>query len=253
MGRQRVEALHPELVPEVLRVARKHAMNLFSVSDKAADRALARHYAGQLMSQLAAERSDVEVAMSEVCKRDERIAKLTEAAINTNAENESLKAQLKFAIESRDKALDGLRCREQNFFDAEAEIEVLKADLRAARLEVEDLRDKARVGHEPYNKDDEIEELREQLAVATVALSLTDTKLYSVQAMTTLAQVESAVREGAALGTLQHQLVAVRPVYVYDAETPTLQVSTMLSLGACVCTQDGLDVAGLPIPKGTSW
>jgi len=77
-------------------------------------------------------------------------------------------------------------------------------------------------------------------------------QLYEVQAVRELAQVHAALREGAVLGSLGGgggQLVVVRPAHVYGADSAPVQASTVLALGACVCTAEGLVAAQLPAPS----
>jgi len=123
----------------------------------------------------------------------------------------------------------------------------LRAEVRELQQELESLRDVARVGYEPPPSD-EVAELREQLALATVALNLRDEPLYAVQQVTTLEQAANALEDGRVLGTLAQQLVLVRPVHVYDGEGVVLHHAEVVHGGAAVCTAAGLAQAGLPVP-----
>ena len=100
------------------------------------------------------------------------------------------------------------------------------------------------------SEDLEVAELQKALADAWAQLSLPSPQLYAVQALTDVAAATRAVRDGASLGDLQGQLVAVRRLKVYDRDCGWVQATTVLADGACVCTADGLTLAGLPVPAG---
>lgn len=73
--------------------------------------------------------------------------------------------------------------------------------------------------------------------------------LYAVQSVQSLAAVNAALRDGSSIAELQGQVVIVRPLQVYDEGTATVQASTVVAEGACVCTAVGLGNAGLPVPQ----
>lgn len=122
------------------------------------------------------------------------------------------------------------------------QLQAAQAEAREARLQLEDARDAARVGYEPPR------ELRVEYGVTSWGDGPMP-QLYEVQAVRELGQVATAVQEGSALATLQGQLVMVRPAHVYGADTAPVQASTVLALGACVCTAEGLLAAQLPVPE----
>lgn len=128
------------------------------------------------------------------------------------------------------------------------ELTEARKEIALLNMQLEDLRDTARVGYEPP-QNGELEELREQLAVATIALSLHNEPLYAVQTVQTVEQAANAVADGMQLGSLALQLVLVRPVHVYDGKGAVLHHAEAQHGGAAICTAAGLEQACLPVPK----
>jgi hypothetical protein len=219
----RTEVKHPQLVREALDAAYRHAVQVYGVSESSVRRALARHYTEELQAQVVAHAAENLRLRGALGEAEQHLAwTQTELQAVLGWTQAELAAARRVSTEA-------------------------DSERRSLASELEDLRDVARVGYEPP-PGDEVAELREQLALATVALNLRDEQLYAVQQVTTLEQAANALEDGRVLGTLGQQLVLVRPVHVYDGTGVVLHHAEVVHGGAAVCTAAGLAQAGLPVP-----
>jgi chromosome segregation ATPase len=201
------------MVVELLRYAARFGAAEYGVHPRTVERAIERHYTDHLRDELEEAKEQVERLLDQQDGMERQVV-LLQAEAHT---------------------------AQQGFMTAHEQAMDLQAQL-------EDLRDAVGVGREKPASG-EVAELQERLAEAMVALAVPSEQLYAVQALTDLAAATRAVHDGAALADLQGQLVAVRRVRLYR-DCGLVQATTVLAEGACVCTADGLALAGLPVPAG---